>query len=303
MYYLEAKLRESVGEKRKYHSKVASLSAMGLTFDRIVDVEPWFEEQTRLYESLFASMNLSAVLTFAIHPWETEPLSFDFVVELPTLDEWLKGIKFKPIKIDVEFDYSQFTLDIYKEVIPPVFDYDKYVEDNVRPPHVPEVMRRYRIKAKFDRTRFGRSYYDPPLIRELLRASVHEYWRRRLDPRALREYLKTFVEKIGFAEHPLESVYNRIVPLSNALTQSFCLGFGILGVSRLSERVDNYAVFSTVTYRGDFVEVRYGKLSDLHAGFILGLTPLGFGLLLPRIFVYCGEEKRPPWWGTPRFVR
>jgi len=303
MHYFEQKLRDSVDEKRKYHTKVASLSAMGLTFDRVIDVEPLFEQKTWVYVSLFTSMDLSSVLTFAIHPWETEPLNFDFIVEWPTVVEWLRGIKFKPVKIDVGRDYSQFTQETYEEIIPPILDYDKFVDDNVRPPHDTDLRRQYRIKAKFDRTRFGRSYYDPPLIRDLMRSAVHEYWRRQLDPRALREYLKTYVERLGIAEHTVETIFNRIVALTNALTQSFCLGFGILGVSRLSERQAEFAVVSTVTHRGEVVELRYGKLSDLHVGFILGLTPFGFALLMPRIFVYCGEEKRPPWWGTPRFTR
>jgi len=74
------------------------------------------------------------------------------------------------------------------------------------------------------------------------------------------------------------------------------LGLSVLGVSRLSTREGDWAVIPFMDAKGNVYDVKFRTLDHLQIGFILGVTPLGFGVLLSKDSVYKLPEgkKNPP---------
>jgi len=273
---------ELVRQKRKYFDKTLSLNAMILGYDRVLDTEDYFSEWAWKMMLPFIWLDISGLFIFGLSPTELEPLNLDFTIELPTTEEWLQGIKLKFERIDLGELWKQFNWEYFLEVVPPVLDFETFVKENILPQYQSDVAKMQYRKLIVGYTKYGEGYVDPPLIREFLRATFYEIYKRRPDYTRLKEIFMEVAQKLGIAEHIAEAVYNRIIMLSEVLFENFILGYNILGISKLSKRGKSSAQFTTLTWRGEVFDVEYSKLAEPNAAFILGVTPLGFGLLIPR---------------------
>jgi len=72
-------------------------------------------------------------------------------------------------------------------------------------------------------------------------------------------------------------------------------GLSILGRSRLPELEDNWSLIPFIDRQGVEHTVKFRTLDHIQVGFILGLTPLGYGALLPYESIYIlPEGKKNP---------
>ncbi|RLJ03208.1 MAG: hypothetical protein DRP11_01445 [Candidatus Aenigmatarchaeota archaeon] len=280
--YYEHKIMESVREKRKYFSKVLSLNAMDTNYDRVRDTEDWFIEWSWRYGLPFIWLDIHSLFIFGLQPYELEPFNIDFRIELPSVEEWLQGIKLKFEKVDLGELWKQFNEEIFQEIVPPQFDFDTFVSENILEEFQTDISNLLNRKLIVGKTKYGEGYVDPPVIREFLRASFYEIFRRRPDYERLKKVFETISQKLDIHEGIVESVFNRIVMHDVMIKENFILGYNILGYSKLSPRGKHSSKFPTLTWRGEVFNVEYTKLEEPNAGFILGVTPLGFGVLIPR---------------------
>jgi len=171
-----------------------------------------------------------------------------------------------------------------------------FVYENVREEHKERTAAGLIKKAYYGEAQYGRSYYDPVVARELLRASFHKLrllrtpdisWLKAMDE--LAEYL----EMAGVTD---EHIFNRLMAILAAQQGAFVLGLSVLGRSRLTKVEDGWGVVPIKTAKGEVIKLRFKTLDQLQVGFILGLTPLGYGLLLPKESVYAQPEGKmnPP---------
>jgi hypothetical protein len=93
-----------------------------------------------------------------------------------------------------------------------------------------------------------------------------------------------------------EHIFNRLMMIFSAQTYSFVLGLSLTGRSRLTETVNGLGVVPIKTAKGEIYDLGFRTLDHLQMGFILGVTPLNYGLLLPMetIYVLPEEKKNPP---------
>ena len=290
-------------QKKKYYNKVLSLNAVNVNFDRISDVEPLFQERSYLALFLYLNIEISLVETFGFSPDELEPMNFDFKVELPTTEEWLKGTKIKIDKIDVGEDYKQFMKEYYEIEIPPKLDFERFIIDNIKDEFLPDVKTWQYKKGIYGISKFGRSYYDPPIIRELIRGAVLEYYKRNYSLEGLRTYLKTFKEKFNIDEGILREIFNRISLFDSLLREGYLFGLGILGYTKLGRKGSEEVEVEVETYDKRKIKVKIPYLAHAHGGFILGLTPLGYGNLMQNTEFYKSSKPKNGVFFAPKIIQ
>lgn len=281
-YYIERKVREIIQEKKKYFSKVLSLNAMSTNFDRVSDVEEQFNYWAWQFSQIFLWIDISSLFIFGLDPSVLEPLNIDFKIELPSLEEFLQGIKLKFEKVDVGDIWKEFNWEYFKEEVPPKLDYETFVKENVQEPYQPSTLEQAKRKLIVGQTKYGEGYVDPQVIYELLRATFYEFLKRREDLERLRHVYLSCVKKLGINEAIAEAVFNRIASMIKTFYDNFILGFNLLGVSKLTPRASKSALAEVITWKREYAPIEYTKFAEINCGFILGVTPLGFGLLLPR---------------------
>jgi hypothetical protein len=270
--------------KKKYHTKVASENAIYNTYLRLLDTETMFAEYAWTQISVFDLSELGLGLLYSILPSEYQPYNIDYTFETPTVDETMQGIwaKFKPV--DFEKLYTWMT------------DFKEYIMENFQEAFQPDLMIGKPEKAIYGVTPYARGVYDPEVTREFLRATFHKLRLMRTPDQNWRTMMDQIADYLGMVGVTDEHVFNRIMMLFSAQTQSFVLGLSLLGRSFLSDMDGDLAKIPFMDAKGDVHEIKFRTLDHLQMGWILGVTPLGFGLLLPKESIYKMPEgkKNPP---------
>lgn len=276
--------RDPTTVKAKYHKKTLSDNAVYNTYIRMLDVEPIFAEYVWLQLPVFDLSELGLGLLYNILPVDFEPYSVNFSFEPPTKEETLQGIwaKFEPV------DFAR----LYRWTT----DFREYVVENFKEEYQAGLITMTAEKAVYGVTPYARGVYDPIVAREFLRATFHRLRLLRTPDESWKSMLRQiadFLEMVGVTD---DNVFNRIMMLFSAQAQSFVLGLGVLGRSRLSEVDGDWAKIPFMDAQGYVHDLKFRTLDHLQFGFILGVTPLGYGLLLPKESIYrlVDGKKNPP---------
>jgi hypothetical protein len=274
---------DQILKKQKYFEKTLSLDAIYLTWLRMLDISPLFSQYAWLQLPVFDLTELGMVLLYSIPPIEFQPLSLSFKCEMPTPEETLQGIWLKLQPIDIST--------LYKWMI----NIEEFVKANFKPEFWLQLLLGRLQKAIYGVSPYGRSYYDPIAAREFLRST---FLRLRLLRTPDISWLKEMDEVskcLGIVDVTDEHVYNRLMMMFSAQTNAFVLGLSILGRSRLTETANGLGIIPFRTAGGEEFELGFRTLDHLQMGLILGVTPLGYGFLMPTDTIYVlPEEKRNP---------
>lgn len=288
--------RQVQEQKKKYHAKVLSGGALFNNWLRMMDVEDLTAFYIWLNIPEFTYAGLAMSFLFDIPLSEIIPANWDFEVEMPDLDELLEGIL-----VDIiGFDWSNVFewMDNIDKMIDELID-DQYQDD----------MKRSRLeKAVYGVSKFNRSYYDPPVIREAIRSTFHRLWFQRRTVRGLIADHELLGELARVRGDIAKYIFDRISMVVYQQPSGFTLGYSLLGHSFLGEPApvegERQAVLRSLSHEGEVFEWRGNSLDHAQIGMVLGVTPLGFGFMLPRDTVYKkpGTVKRDES-GTERIVK
>lgn len=262
-------------KKEKYFDKVASQSAITCTWYRLLDTQDLFAKYVWMQLPLFDLYQLGIGLEFSILPYEFQPFSIDFEYSMPNMDELMQGIwaNFDKIIYEIEFPWS--------------FNWDGLNESTFQP--------KFRVfgrrKAKYGRAKFSGYYYDPPLSREYIAEAFSKLRLIRKPDISWKTCLEQLADAIDIDPMAVYEVISRFLLLSSAQDNSFCLGLSLLGTGRLNWTGDG-AIIPYVTPEGEIKQVKYWTLENLMFGFILGITPLGYGVLTPRKTMFEMEDNK-----------
>jgi hypothetical protein len=276
--------KSSSSIKEKYHQKVASDNAIYLTWLRLLDVEPMFAEFAWLQLSVFDLSELGLGLLYSLLPIEFEPYIIDFTYEMPTIDETLQGIWAKFVGVRFDLLYTWMT------------NMNQYIIENFQEEYQSDLTTTKLEKAVYGKTPYGAGLYDPIIAREFLRATFHKLRLLRTPDQSwisMMEQITEYLEMVGVTD---EHIFNRLMMLFSAQTQAFVLGLSMLGRSYLSTMDGDYAKVPFIDARGNIHDLKFRTLEHLQMGWILGVTPLGYGILLPKKCIYKLPEgkKNPP---------
>jgi hypothetical protein len=260
----------NVSKKRMYHAKTLSDNAIYNTFIRLLDVQPKFNEDVNIILPVIDFTEYGLGLLYAILPIEFQPITVDFKYEPPTTDDVMQGIwaKFKPV--DFSTEYAWMT------------DFMKYVTENFKDEYQQTLLTGAPQKARYGRTPWGYGIYDPVAMREFLRAT---FMRLRLLRTADISWFNNVSDIVSFLKmHEVTdaNVWNRLMMIFSAQINAFVLGLSVLGKSRFCKVENGWGVIPIIRHDGREGEVKFRTLDHLMFGFILGVTPLGYGLLMPK---------------------
>jgi len=278
-----ATYRPIVSWKRKYHEKAVSEDGIYTTFIRALDVEPYFAEYTWVQLPVFDLSEFGMSLLYAILPIEYQPLTVDFEYARPTPEETLQGVwaRFEPVRFDKLYIWMT--------------DFREYVIENIKVEYQPDILIGIVQKAVYGVTPYGRGVYDPIVAREFLRSTFQKLRLMRLPDfhyASMLDQIVMLLEMVGITD---EHVFNRLMMMFSTQTNSFLLGLSLLGRSRLTEIEGEYGKVPVKDAKGNVYELKFRTMDHVHLGFILGMAPLSYGLLLPKVSIYSlPEGKRNP---------
>jgi hypothetical protein len=275
---------DEILKKQKYHEKTLSDDALYNMYLRCLDLSPLFASYIWLQIPPFDLTELGLGLLFHILHIDFEPFAIDFTYIMPTIDETLQGIwaKFEPVKFEILY--------------PELADLKKFKEVNVKPEYQADLIETEPEKGRYDITPIGRGYCDPQVQREFLRATSERLRLLRTPDISYRKDLEQTITQLDMTETMDDILYNRLMGMMSAQTNAFVLGLSVLGKSRLSEVENGLAKVPFISAKGEVGTMKFSTLDHLQIGFILGLTPLGFGVLLPKNTIYVMPDgyKNPP---------
>ena len=256
--------------KKKYHKKTLSQSAINVNWHKLLDVQPMFNDYVWLNISAFDLAQLGLGLLYDIAPIDFEPYNIDFNFIQPSINEVMQGVwvKFERKKLEEQYKW--------------MLDTDLYVSENFIPDYESSIESSRLRKGVYGKTKYGRSYFDPLLMREFLRATVMRARLLRTPDISYKQFLEQIKDLLDLAGIEDKHLYNRLMLLFSAQKNAFILGLSILGYSFLTKTENGYAVIPFMDADGNIYDVKFKTLDQLLYGFILGVTPLGRGLLMPE---------------------
>jgi hypothetical protein len=272
-----------MSEKEKYFEKTTSQSAITLTWYRLLDIESMFAQYVWMQLPLFDLNQLGIGLLFQMLPIEFQPFTIDFEYLAPDMDELMQGIwaNFNKIDYSIEFPWM------------------KNWESSIKTMFEPEFWTIVNKKARYGSAKFYGFFYDPTLQRDYIAQTYHKLRLLRKPDVSWKTALEALSKAVDISDIVNQVVVSRYTLMASAQDESFCLGLGILGRSKLNGTVENGAKIPYVDPEGNLIEVTYYTLENLQFGFILGVTPLGYGILTPKTPMYKMEDGKK----NPEIIR
>jgi len=271
-------------QKQKYFNKTLSDNAIYLNTTRTIDVAPLFASNVWLDVTGMDTAVIGLGLLNVITPAELQPLTIAFDYRSPTFEEMMQGIWVVFERLDFSKLYAFMT------------DLNAYVIANFKEQFQPQVIQKIYPKAIYGVTPYGRGFYDPVVAREFLRST---FYRLRLLRKTDKSYLDTMdnaSQKAGIISIAKDHIFNREFLIASAQEYAFVLGLAVLGRSRLTNTQNGWGIVPIKRSDGKILDVKFRTLDHLQLGFILGVTPLGYGILLPKESIYQlpeGKENPP----------
>jgi len=278
------KWKQTALQKKKYHAKALSQSAIYVNWLRMFDIQPIFSDYIWLQISAFDLTQLGLGLLYSIAPIDFTSYVLNFTHTMPSEQEMMQGIWAKFEQID------------YGELHPWMLDLDSYIYENVKEEHQSDLTSTRPKAGVYGETQYGRSVYDPIVVTEFIRSTVHKMRLMRTADVSWYQFLTQIKDTLEMADITDKHLFNRLMAMFSAQKTSFVLGLSILGSSFLTETEDNFAVVPYIDAEGNIHDLKFKTLDHLQMGFILGITPLGHGLLMPLYSIYKmeDEKKNPP---------
>lgn len=287
-------------QKQKYHAKVLSTSGININFLRLLDLLDLFAFYVWLYIPDFDFTDIALSLLLDIPPIEFQPISWNFTANLPDVSELLQGIL-----VDIEFHDISEVYEWLKTV-------EAFIEANFEDEletintltgeiqvivDIHESMLENRLlKAIYDKTPYHQSYYDPVPTREFIKSTLHKLFVERKTRKLIVEDIKGMAKAINISDTLSVFLYNKLSMILSARTSTFILGYSRLGEAYLAEKhYLRHGFLGKVRFydfNDNLVEANVRSLDHIQIGFILGLTPLGLGFLMPYDTLYVKPKTR-----------
>ncbi len=261
-------------QKQKYHAKTLSTQGIETLWFRMLQVEDLYPRFVWLLIPEFDFTALAFSLLFDIPPIEFENLDLNFQPQLPDLSKLLQGILLDIQKIDLSEIYEWLK------------DVEEMIKENIKEELQESMTATRPRKAVYGETKYGFSYYDPPAIREFLKSTLMKMFIERKTLDQIIDDFKYTSSSLNINTAFMEFVFNKISLVTTAQRSTFILGYGLLGESVLGERGSREGIIRFTNFNKEVVEAKASTLDHIQHGFILGITPLGYGYLAPADGVY-----------------
>jgi len=240
-------------QKLKYWLKTLSEDAIDMNTWRAFDTFDWatFWSDWVLSDTLFSS--LVSMLLFDIPPSEIVPWTLVWGVELPTPDEFLRGVLIKLEQIDVTEVFPE--LKTFLDAAWSIFE--DWAAEGIAGMRLE--------KAVYGKSRYDRSYYDPEAVREFLRSTLYAFAKKDRSWPEIRLRVQKAAEQLGIPEDIARMVFDRVSEIEAVKEKAATWDYAWWDVSSWSPEVGGGAVEYT-TYDLTMDAVEYEQMFDAQAG-------------------------------------
>jgi len=251
----EASVRawEVIEQKRKYWHKVLSEEGMWSTLVQTFNVFDWlsFFSDFTLSDTLFSTLVSSLLL--GIQPIDLEPWNLCWDIELPSIEEFTKGVLIKLEKISITDLLPEFA-DMFKDIT-------LSLEDEFRI-NVKETMLE---KGYYGKSRYGYSYYDPTAVREFFRSALYAFMKKKHEIRTAREMVEQAAKALNIHPELARTLFNRQSALAAVKEEALTWDYGWWDRTNWSEEGSEGRV-AYINYDLQVQETAYEDVIDLQAG-------------------------------------
>jgi len=260
-------------QKRRYHEKMLTVDAELTLFERSFQTYDFIIDISNLLIPEFFMSSLSASLLFDFDLTNMEPLNVEFTWRIPTLNEWMRGVGVVIEKIFPEYAVSL----------------EDFISRNIREEYQQSIMETRAEKGYYGESRYGYAYFDPAAMREFLRNTVTCMFKKH--PSLLERKLEilSFTRTLNILEDLARSMYERMSMIITAHTEAFILDYAFLDISKLCEGAEHSEELAIIPYVDlDGIErtAEIVTLADMQHGFILDVSLLDYGFLMPDEDIY-----------------
>ena len=270
---LQKMLQELSMQKEAYHRKMLTVDGEFTLYQRQFQVYDLMMDISNLLIPEFFMSSLSTSLLFDFDLTNLEPLNLEFTWRIPTLDEWLRGVGV-----------------VIESVIP---DYAKTLEEfvstNIKSMYQPSIMETRVTKGYYGEARYDYAYYDPAAVREFLRNTITLMWKKHSTWIQRKTNILSMARSLNVLEDLARNVHDRMSMIITAHTEAFILDYGFLDISKLCEEAEHSEENAIVPYTdmdGVGRSVEIVTLADMQHGFILDVSLLDYGFLMPDEDIY-----------------
>ena len=242
-----------IREKMKYWSKVLSDDAMLGVLDSTLDIFDWlsFFSDWQLSDTLFSS--LVSYFLLDINLKDIAPINLDFEVELPSLDEFLRGVLIKLLKIDITI----LAPDLLKAIETPSLFLESEYAENLESTRL--------RKGVYGVTYFDHSYYDPVPVREFFRSTLYAFMKKRGEWRSARDKVEAIASTLNIHPELARMLYNRLSAITMVKERALTWDYGWWDRTYWAEEGSGGRI-QFYTYEGTLVTMPYEDLIDYQAG-------------------------------------
>jgi len=262
--------------KRAYWAKTLSLDAWGTNISvmfNILDFYSFWLDYT-VSDTLLSSV--ISQLFFDIPLSDTTPWNLVWDIELPTPEEFLKGLKLKFIKISLPeavikmLNIPEFQAPSIKSFLENVsISVPRFIETVFTTEVSNQVKKTMSNKAVYGRTRYGKSYYDPTAVRDFLRSTYEAWMQKRGTYEEVKRKLRLIAETLNIYEGVVEDIFNRLSMFDAVKDTCFTWDFAWWDRTSWGPEERHSPVTPLLGFRdwsGAWVEVEYRTLFDVQAG-------------------------------------
>lgn len=200
--------RKIVWQKLSYAQKTLSNDAIFqnyFTISDVFDLASFFGDFV-LSDTLFSSL-MSAML-FDINPSEISPWSLAWDVELPTPDEYVRGVLIKLVPVDVSEQFPWMT------------NASAFVWENYLSEYAGAIESTRLYKGYFDESYFDQSYFDPTPVREFLRSTMYAFTKKGATFDTARQEVLAVAKNLGIDYEMASDIFRRLSMMT--LIKSVC---------------------------------------------------------------------------------
>jgi len=297
-------------QKRKYFDKELTEEGLWALLSRMYQASDAIFFDTYWLSLMEMLLSLSLVADFGLGLTDFPLFDLEFEFELPSIDDFLKGTYFILEELSLEDIFEEF-YGVWE-----ILDWDatmRYFFKFPIPPLFPGAMFSWAI---YEVTNYDESYYAPADVSDIYSP---EFWATfgkaaqlpSLQPLyyTITNVLLPMVKEMSSAPHvkalltalskdakTVNVLATRVDLLEKVLENGLFLGFNLLGYSKFAPKVEMGGKKYAKVDLGNGKFLYLDTLDRLLWGFILGVTPLGFGRFVPAEYTVFRET-------APHFAR
>jgi len=244
---------EIIKQKQMYWSKVLSEDSLWATLGQTFNVLDWasFFGDWVLSDTLWSSLVSSLLLDIPMI--DIVPINIIWDIELPTTEEFLRGVLIKLSKIDISYLLPEFKLAFET---PSLF---------LEPEYQVNIEETKLQKGFYGISKYGQSYYDPTAVREFFRSALYSFLKKKDTLETAKLKVEQTANLLDIHPELARTLFNRLSAIYSVKEKALTWDYGWWDRTIWGEEGSEGKI-TFVTYELETVKMPYEDLIDYQAG-------------------------------------